>query len=123
MDEFSIDEAERNREISYLLFEIDEIENADLKPGEDEQGEVYYRKMANSRKIADELSSVSMLLSSDGALSDAVGKAYSSLNSVVQYDEELNALLSQLADIDSLLSDFGREEPAEALFRDASFLR
>ena len=109
LDEFSIDEAERNREISYLQFEIDEIENADLKPGEDEQVEVSYRKMANSRKIADELSSVSMLLSSDGPLSDAVGKAYSSLNSVVQYDEELNALLSQLADIDSLLSDFGRD--------------
>ena len=109
LDEFSIDEAERNREISYLQFEIDEIENADLKPGEDEQVEVSYRKMANSRKIADELSSVSMLLSSDGALSDAVGKAYSSLNSVVQYDDELNALLSQLADIDSLLSDFGRD--------------
>lgn len=109
LDEFSIDEAERNREISYLQFEIDEIENADLKPGEDEQVEVSYRKMANSRKIADELSSVSMLLSSDGPLSDAVGKAYSSLNSVVQYDDELNALLSQLADIDSLLSDFGRD--------------
>ena len=109
LDEFSVDEAERNREISYLQFEIDEIENADLKPGEDEQVEVSYRKMANSRKIADELSSVSMLLSSDGPLSDAVGKAYSSLNSVVQYDDELNALLSQLADIDSLLSDFGRD--------------
>lgn len=109
LSEFDIDEEERKREISYLQFEIDEIEKADLKPGEDEEIYTCYRKMANSRKIADELGSINMLLSSDGALADAVGKAYTSLSSVVQYDDNLQALLSQLSDIDGLLSDFGRD--------------
>ena len=47
------DEKERNREISLISFEIEEIENASLKIGEDEELEEQYRKMVNSKRIAE----------------------------------------------------------------------
>ena len=46
-----MDEEERLREISFLEYEIKEIEDADLKEGEDEALEADYRKFSNGKKI------------------------------------------------------------------------
>ena len=46
-----LSEEERLRRMSFLEFEINEIEEADLQPGEDEELEKRYRKLANARKI------------------------------------------------------------------------
>ena len=46
-----VDEEERLREISFLEYEIKEIEEADLKEGEDEVLEADYRKFSNGKKI------------------------------------------------------------------------
>ena len=61
-----MDEEARAREIAFLEFEIQEIEEADLKKGEDEQLEQQYRKMSNARKIADSLNQVHMLTGYQG---------------------------------------------------------
>ena len=49
--------------MAFLQYEINELESAALKPGEDEQIEADYRRMSNFQKIAGNLSEVSMLLS------------------------------------------------------------
>ena len=46
-----MDEEQRNREKAFLEFEINEIEEAALIPGEDETLEDRYRKLSNARRI------------------------------------------------------------------------
>ena len=46
-----MDEETRKREISFLEFELQEIEEAGLRPGEDEELEKQYKKMSSGRNI------------------------------------------------------------------------
>ena len=48
-----MDEEQKNREMAFLEFEINEIEKASLVPGEDEELEKQYRKLSNGRRIID----------------------------------------------------------------------
>ncbi|MGN0374893.1 MAG: DNA repair protein RecN, partial [Butyrivibrio sp.] len=106
LSEFTLSEEERMREKDFLSYEIREIEEADLKIGEDEEAENLFRKITNSKNILSVLDSVVNLTQSEGSTGDMLGKAYSALNSVVRYDEELVPLLEQLSLIDSQLNDF-----------------
>ena len=108
--ESDIDESARIREQELLEFEISEIEDANLVPGEDKDLESLYHKMVNSRKISESVYAVSAMINSgegEENASDMVGRAVRELSSVVNYDEALNDLLSQLSDVENLLSDFG----------------
>lgn len=108
---FNMDEEERKRNMDFLEYEINEIEAAALRPGEDEQLEAEYRRCKNSRKIADALLEVNECMEEGehDSVSALIGRAYRSLASVIQYDESLTPLAEQLSDIDSLISDFGRD--------------
>ena len=107
---FTIDDEERSRNISFLEFEINEIDGAELLDGEDEEVEKNYRRMVNSRKIAEQAAMAAACLDGENTgASELVSRAYSALNSVSQYDDELKNMLTQLSDIDGLLSDFNRE--------------
>ena len=50
------DEEQRRRDISFLEFEINEIDSAHLSDGEDEELAALYRKMSNSRQIMEGIS-------------------------------------------------------------------
>lgn len=108
LGKYQIDEEERERNISFLQYEIGEIEGAALKPSEEEELEKKYRRMSNSRKIAETLGEVTRRTGEDGGAGDLVGSAVRSLASVVEYDESLADLSGTLTDIDGLLSDFNR---------------
>lgn len=105
-----IDKEEQKRELSFLEFEIDEIEKAELKIGEDEELEETYKKMVNGKKIA-EACGLAYQMTSEGRenAADFTGRALRELNSVTEYDSQLHSLGEQLAEIDSLLNDFNRE--------------
>lgn len=110
LSDTDIDESARIREQELLEYEIGEIEDAALVSGEDEELESSYRKMVNAQKISGAVyQTASMVNSGDGedSASDMVGRAVRELSSVVNYDEELEDLLSQLTDIENLLTDFG----------------
>lgn len=109
LEKFTLDEEERNRSISFLKYETEEIDNAALSEGEDEAVEAEYRRITNAQKIAESADAALKLMDGNNGAGEAVGRAYSALNSAVQYDEELESVLSQLSDIDSLISDFNRE--------------
>lgn len=128
LEQISQDAGERIREQSLLEFELQEIADAALKPGEDELLEQTYRKMVGARKILEALSAVRMLCSEgDASASELVGRACRELMSVSHYDESLEELGSELQEIDGLLSDLDRElgnymesmEFSEQDFRDA----
>lgn len=103
------DDAQRERELSFLEYEINEIEEAHLISGEDETLEATYRKMANNRKIMEAANTAHNLTGSDGSATDQIGRALRELSSVVEYDSELEQIVEQIGEIDSLLNDFNRE--------------
>lgn len=109
LEEFSIDEAARAREVSLLEYEINEIFNADPAEGEDEELEALYKRLVNSKKITAELSAAYSLSGYDEGAGTLLGRACMSLSSLESYDEDLKRLSEQLAEIDNLLNDFNRD--------------
>ena len=105
-ESLSGDDESRIKEMAFLQYEINELESAALKPGEDEQIEGDYRRMSNFQKIAGNLSEVSMLLSEgDNNLSDMAGAALKNMIAASEYDESLKDDCDILADIENLISD------------------
>ena len=99
----------RERELSFLEFEIQEIQEADLIPGEDEELELSYRKMANSRRIMEAAGNAYEMTGGDDSATEQIGRALRELQSVAEYDPQLGELSGQLEEIDDLLNDFNRE--------------
>ena len=111
LDDMSIDDEQRQREIAFFQFEINDIESAGLKDGEDEELEIQFKKMVNSQKIIDEISQVNNYIgeSNFDNASDMVSKSVKALTNVVGYDEALGPMLAQLNDLESILNDLGRD--------------
>ena len=110
-DATGMDEEQRAREISFLEFEIQEIEDAGLRDGEDEELESRYRKMVNARKILEAVTMADGLTGAaeeTGAL-ETIGRAVRELHSVAAYDEKIQNLNIQLQEVENLLNDFHRE--------------
>lgn len=101
---------ERARRMDFLEYEISEIEEAALSPGEDEELEKRYRRLSNARRIADAVSFVHDECGYDSPESagESVGRALKKLESVSAYDEQLGEHLNLLSEIDDLLNDFNR---------------
>ena len=106
---YQMKEEERAREISFLEYEIREIEDAALDPAEEEELEVRYRKMSNSKKIGESLYQAYQYTGNEGGAGEMTGRALQELNSVTAYDPALENLASTLVDIESLLNDFNQE--------------
>lgn len=103
------DDVQRERELSFLEYEINEIQEAHLVVGEDETLESSYRKMTNSRKIMEAANIAHNLTGGDGSATEQIGRALRELTSVAEYDSELEQIAEQIGEIDSLLNDFNRE--------------
>lgn len=104
------DENIRKREADLLEFEINEIEEAALKSGEDTELEDRFHLMNNHKKITEALGDAYGAVSSenDGAAA-YISRALRSLGEVGTIDEKAGNLQRQLGEIDSLLSDFQRD--------------
>lgn len=108
---FDIDEEQRNREISFLRHETEEINNANLIPGEDEELENTFKRMNNAQKIMSQLAGVSeMMYESDQNTAGAlIGRSLRAVSLLAGLDDELENLNTMLTDIDSLVNDFNGE--------------
>lgn len=105
LDEYSMDEAQRAREIEFAKFEVDEIEQADLKENEDVDLETTYKKMAGAKDVAVELSSIYQLISYENGVGSQINRAISLINSVKSDDEKITQFKECLYDIDSMCKD------------------
>ena len=103
-----LDNTDRDREISFLEHEIAEITGANLQPAEDEALEQQYRLLSNNKRIMESLGNAYRETGGGGA-TDEIGRAIRELHQVAEYDKQIGNLLSQLNDVDGLLSDFNRE--------------
>lgn len=105
-----ISEEERLREISFLQYEYDEIENAGLLPGEEEELAIRYKKLSNASQIARGLSEIYQMTSGENAsVSEKLGQGIRVLSGISQYDETVDTFLEQLSEIDDLMTDFNRD--------------
>ncbi|MEG0216524.1 MAG: DNA repair protein RecN, partial [Hungatella sp.] len=86
------------REIDFLCFEIEELERAELKEGEEEELTQNYRRLQHAQRIMEGLSAAYEAVSGEG-----VGLALKEVNQVVAYDENLQRILDQLFDADAIL--------------------
>lgn len=110
LSEKEIPEEERLREISFLQYELDEIESAKLEPGEEEELEQAYRKLSNATEIAEGLSGVYQKTSQeDGSVSERLGESIRTLSQLAEYDGRVADFLNQISDIDALVTDFNRD--------------
>lgn len=109
--EETMDEEALAREQALAEFEWQEIEQAKLVPGEDEELERRYRLMMNSKKIVENLSESYQYTGGDfeNSAGGSLGRALRALRSVSAYDDRLQELEGQLSEIDSLLADYNRD--------------
>lgn len=111
LSSYNIDEAQRMREIEFSMYEVNEIENANLIPGEDEELEEQYKKLSNSENIVEILSSVYGLIGYDSMQSagELISKATQEISSISNFDEKINGFKETLFDIDSVCRDLSAE--------------
>lgn len=110
LEEVSMDESQRAKEMAFLEFEVEEIEKAALQEGEDEELESAYRRMANGRKIAGSALEAYRYTSEDpDSASENLSRAIRALSEAAECDEGARQLQEQLVEVDSLLNDFNRE--------------
>ena len=110
LEQNSMDEEQRLRELSFLEYEWREIDEADLTAGEDETLESEYKKFANGKKIVEALSHAYEYTKggADGA-SDLISRSLRELSAVSDFDRTVQGFSEELLEIDNLLSDFNRE--------------
>lgn len=110
LENANLDEKERNKEMSFLEFEIAEIRQSHLKDQEDEILEEQYRRMVNGKKITSNLEEAYGYTSKGNSnASDCLSRAIYCLQEASKYDEKAKELFKQIAEIDSLLNDFNHE--------------
>ncbi len=105
------DSESRAREMAYIRYEVDEIEEARLQDGEDEQLEADYRRMLHGRQILESMTQIHQMTGYDSGdtAGEQLGRALRIMAGVEEYDEAISPLKSQLEDVENLLNDFNRE--------------
>lgn len=110
LEQSDSDTEERARELSFLEYEVKEIEDANLTLGEDVELEEQFRKYANGKKILDAIHVVQAATAEeDESASERISRAVRELAGVSGYDKRVEELENQLTEIDNLLGDFNRE--------------
>ena len=102
-----VSQEERARQLAFMEYEKNEIEQAKLKKGEDEELANSYKRYANAQQIVENLQGVHQI-TAEGmmAVNDQIGHAARQLCKVSEYDESLGKMLEQLQNIEGLVNDF-----------------
>ncbi len=107
---YEADPEARQREMDFLEFEIREIEETDMKPGEEEELAARFKRMTNSRKLAACLGGARQFLTQgDSSASEQVSLAARELSEASRLDEGFSPMMDELAQIEDLLTSLGRE--------------
>lgn len=107
----SMDESERIKQAEFLKYQIDEIKNANLKDGEDEELEAFYKRAVNSKEIISTADTIYSMTgyNNQSSAADLISRALSQMGRLVDIDPRLNDTYTILRDVDGMLNDFNRE--------------
>lgn len=110
LEQFSIDDSVRQREISLAEYEVNEIISANLKISEDEELEKQFHKMQNFKRIADSLNRANAYLDRENeGIINQLGYVVHEINQAAGMDEGLSSVLEQFSDAESLINGAARE--------------
>ena len=117
----NISDSERAKRADFLRFEENEIESARLMPGEDEELEMLFTRMNNSREICEAAESVYGCTGYDApdSAGSQISRSLQKLKSVERLDRSAEPLISQLTDIEAILNEFNHS--LSEYISDASF--
>lgn len=96
------DEQERNRRLDLLDYQIDEIQKADLKEGEEEELKAKRIKIGNLEKIMTAIRECTAYFSEENGISDALRGALRAIGGISKLDEQY---LSVYEKIDALADE------------------
>ncbi len=105
-----VDEGERNREISFLTFALEEIEGARLTVGEDAELEEEFKILSNSKQIVEAVSGcLRFTKETDDNAEELISRAQRYLSKVAEYDAGLQNMEAVLNSVQDMLSDFNSQ--------------
>ena len=107
LTKLDMDEGMRAREISLAEYEIKQIEDAAISPGEEKELDERFRKMKRSMDNHEALSRVMELIAGDGGAAERLSRGIADMNSLNE-DEKLKEIGEQLMNADGYLSDAAR---------------
>lgn len=113
------DEAERGRRLDILKYQLEEIDKADLKEGEEEELLARRLILSNAEKILQGLSEASESLNGEGAAVDALSGGRRAMNELSRYGEEYASLAERLENV--LLETEDIAETIRSLAEDFSY--
>ena len=102
LDAMITDEAEKQRRIDLLSYQVQEIEEAGLTAGEEQTLESRRKVLANASTIRDRVAKAHALLSGDDDIPGAVdllGEASNAMDTAAQLDESLSGVSGTLMDL------------------------
>ncbi len=110
LEELKNQDENKEKELSLFQFELEEITQAKLQSGEDEILEEKYKKMNNSKRIAQTIGKVCQAVGyeCEGSASEQLSASLREIKGIVTYDSNLAELEEELTQIDNLVSDFNR---------------
>ena len=109
-DSMSVSEEERIRKISFMEFEKNEIETANIGDDEEAELESEYRRLANSEKIAESVNGAYEMTGTGNInVSSLISKALMMLRDVEKYDENVRNYADALSDADNIISELNRD--------------
>ncbi len=104
---------EYERQRGYLTFQIEEIEKASLKPGEDRQLADELNKLANAETLHDLSCRLYQVvregMDDDGSVYDRLAKALKLMDELCRYDQALVTINNCLYEVFEVLNDIGRQ--------------
>ena len=110
LEELDMDDETRNREISFCQYEINEIDEAALRPGEYAELEERYKKMSSSKQLIETMNEVYGLTGyeNDYSAAEQIGRASSMIQSLLPLDSTLESLVSSFMDLEAICQDVNR---------------
>ncbi len=98
------------KELELSRYELDEIEKADLKEGEDEILEGRYERLSNAKKIQEAVGGVESILQNENGsgILNGISLAIRQLKEAGNLDEALQDEMKQLSDAETILQECSR---------------
>lgn len=104
LDTFNLDEKMRLREIDILKYEIEELENAHLKEGEEEELADKFKLASNSKNIIEALTTAFNSLQES-----RFDYAVKEVKDAMKYDSSLSSIYESLTDVENIVRDSIKE--------------
>lgn len=112
IERLSMDESEKIRLLESLQYQVDEIERAELKAGEDEELESRRKLLQNGEKLEQALEDALLALyggdSSDGA-AGLLSEAERTLGRVSRYSDRIESIAGKITDLSYAVQDAAEE--------------